>query len=160
MTLTVGSTNLFATTDSVLNNPRTPDKKPLNSVVAEGLKVEDTKAEAQDKLPERQAKLIEKYKDTYDIKKGKVYSYSLKKEVEVYFITAKKDVNLSELCDNLKIDMDIVAQNNGYKKYSGPNGEYIGNKPMKDKQIHVPVGEFGANTTYWDDFVEWVKKLF
>jgi len=90
--------------------------------------------------------LIEKYKDKYDIKLGMDYSYSLGKEVPVYYITAKKDVDLGALKSDLKIKPRVIGSNNSaYSETYGPTGKYVDDEPMKGRTIHIPVNDLGAN---------------
>ena len=123
------------------------------------------KAAEVDKDELKRNQLIEKYKDKYDIKKGQVKSYTLSQKaghdvyVEVYFITAKKDVNLARLKEDLKIENGVISANNdGYGQYDN-NGHYIENKAMKGVKIHIPVKALGADKSVWESICDWFSNL-
>lgn len=81
----------------------------------------------------------------YKITRGSEYSSSLGKNFEVYYITAKVDVNLSKLKKDLGIKPGIISSyNDNYEQYDY-NGHYIDNKPMKDVTIKVPIHALGEN---------------
>lgn len=86
--------------------------------------------------------LINKYKDKYNIVK-EVHTNENGEKYAIYKITAKKDVNLSRLTSDLGIDINTIQEtNDGYGKYDY-NGHFIGNKPMMNNTIQIPVGNLG-----------------
>ncbi len=90
-----------------------------------------------------QTNFRQKLKNEYQITVRYDYSYSLGKNVKVYDITAKKDVNLAQLKEELGIKNGVISNNNaGYGQYDY-NGHYIENKPMKGVLFHIPVNSLG-----------------
>lgn len=152
MSLTVSAN--YNSEYAYLNSTSTKSTSPASIYEVE--QPQQTKTTEVDKEELKRNQLIEKYKDKYDIQKGKVRSYSLSKKaghdvyVDVYFITAKKDVNLARLKEDLKIKNGIISANNdGYGQYDN-NGHYIDNKSMKGIKIHIPVDALGADKGFFE----------
>lgn len=162
MTLTVSSNynSLYATSAPAGRKA----SEPASIYNVEGPSAKQT-TQTVDKDEQKRNELIEKYKDKYDIQKGKVKSYTLSQKaghdvyVDVYFITAKKDVNLARLKKDLKIENGVISANNdGYGQYDN-NGHYIDNKAMKGVKIHIPVKALGAEKSCWESISEWFSNL-
>lgn len=103
--------------------------------------------------------LIEKYKDTYDIKK-EVCTNSAGQEYTIYKITPKKELNLSKLSSDLGIRMEDISDNNiGYGPYDY-NGHAIGNKPMIGETIQIPKGGLGYKFDERNIFVQIAESIF
>ena len=90
-------------------------------------------------------RFIKSLKNDYNIIMTMEYSYSQDKNVPVYKITAKKDINLGSLKKELGIPSGVVSNcNEGYGQYDN-NGHYIENKAMKDVTIKIPVETLGES---------------
>lgn len=103
--------------------------------------------------------LIEKYKDKYNITK-EVKTNREGQKYAIYKITAQQDVNLSKLTSDLGIDINIIGKHNsGYGKYSY-NGSFIGNKPMKNNTIQIPIGDLGYELDERNIIVQFLDSIF
>jgi hypothetical protein len=113
---------------------------------------EDAKSTEQKQKDEaeeaKRQELIEKYSDSYDIKKVTKTALDGSKYT-VYEITAKDDVNLFKLKEQLGINNGVISKyNEGYEHYDD-NGGHIDNKRMKGVTIKIPVSELGARESGW-----------
>lgn len=137
--------------------PSTPTRRASSPVTTTSRA--ETPAEKRvepDEAELKRQELIKKMEPKYTIVKGteKLLDGTV---IEVYRVTAKADVNLSRLKEDLKLNPGVVANcNDGYGKYDGPNGTYIDNKPMKGVTIKFPIDELGKNKS----FIERIAEFF
>ncbi len=104
----------------------------------------------------RADKVIEENKGNYSIKK--IYNQNYNGSYTAcYEITAKVDVNLSRLKEDLDIPAGVISDcNYGYDQWDGPGGTYIDNKPMKNVTIKIPADKLGANPNIIERLIEYI----
>lgn len=102
--------------------------------------------------------IIEKHKENYTIKK--LYNQNQNGSFTAcYEITAKVDVSLSELKEDLGIPNGVISNcNDGYGQYDN-NSHYIENKPMKNVTIKIPADKLGADINS-SGFIETILNIF
>lgn len=99
--------------------------------------------------------LIEEMKDNYSITKFKDNNGNV-----FYKITAKKDIILSQLKDDLKIPAGVVSEyNHGYGKWDN-GGHHIENKSMKGITIQIPENQLGAKQSLGESLYNWFMGFF
>lgn len=120
------SRSLFSGESTKTENPSADNKEPVGT-----------------KSPNWRKNFIQKMKENYKITEGTEFSFSLNKNIKVYYIEAKADVNLATLRNDLGIAPGVISNcNEGYGQYDN-NGHHIDNKPMKNVKIKIPVEDLG-----------------
>ena len=106
----------------------------------------------------RAEEIIEKHKENYDIRK--IYNQNSDGSFTAcYEITAKVDVNLAKLKNDLKIPKGVISTcNNGYDQWDN-NSHYIDNKAMKDITIKIPADKLGAETDLIDLIIDFFQSI-
>ena len=67
--------------------------------------------------------------------------------VKMYKIKIKKEINCSGVSSELNLPAGAISDNNsGYTHWDGPNGTYIGNKPMKGETIYIKLKDLNGSS--------------
>lgn len=157
MALTISAPGV--TTEYSVRNQKSTSAKNSTIYASKPANKTPEKEAAGKKSEAWQTRFRQQMKDDYQITAGTVYSYSLGKNVKVYNITAKKDVNLAKLKSDLGIKEGVIsASNDGYGQYDD-DGHYIDNKKMKGVTIHIPMDKLGE-TIDERSFIDKVKDFF
>lgn len=106
----------------------------------------------------RAEEIIEENKENYTIKR--IYNQNLDGSYTAFYeITAKVDVNLAKLKDDLDIRKGVISQyNTGYGQWDN-DGHHIDNKAMKEVTIKIPANELGGDPDISDKIGDALKKL-
>ena len=144
MAVTLSTTQSISTPSRTATTTKTT--KNINTEMPTQAESKPVEKEPEGKKSEAwRTRFIKSLKNDYNIVMSMEYSYSLDKKVPVYKITAKKDINLGEMKEELGIPGGVVSNcNSGYGQYDN-NGHYIENKAMKNVTIKIPVNNLGEN---------------
>ena len=144
MAVTLSATQSISTPSRTETTTKTT--KNINTEMPTQAETKPVEKEPEGKKSEAwRARFIKNLKNDYNIIMTMEYSYSQDKNVPVYKITAKKDINLGSMKKELGIPSGVVSNcNEGYGQYDN-NGHYIENKAMKDVTIKIPVETLGEN---------------